>query len=178
MKHNLVTGVIVAVVATVVAAFGDSVGITTVWPVLLAVAVGIASGRPTPGTVIGYLVGAVVSVATLGARAALFPDVASARAGAVAVAVALIVLVAVVSGGRAPLAAGLAGYAAFAALYEPTFAANPTAFLTDAPIALLVVAIGAGIGVLAVQVPALLTGGFAGDTDPYDEAATAQGGSF
>jgi hypothetical protein len=178
MKHNLVTGIIVAVVAALVAAFGGSIGITTVWPVLLAVAVGLASGVPTPGKVIGYLAGAVVSIATLGARAALFPDVASARAGAVVVAVALIVLIAVVSGGRAPMAAGLAGYAAFAALYEPVFADNPTGFLTDAPVALLVIAIGAGIGVLAVQVPALLTGGFAGDTNVYDEAATAQGGSF
>lgn len=171
MKHTLVAGIVVAVVAAAVAAFGGAVGVTTVWPVLLAVAVGAASGSPTPGRAIAFVVGAVVSLVALGARAAAFPDVAAARAGAVAVAVLIIAVIAMVSGGRAPMWAGLAGYAGFAALYEPTFASSPTTFLTDAPQALLVIAIATGLGIVAVQLFALVSGGAAADVEPAEENA-------
>lgn len=158
MKQTLTAGVVVAVVAAVVAAFGGAIGLETVWPVLLAAAVGAAGGAPTPGRAVAFLVGAAVSLATLGGRAALFPDVVAARAGAAAAAVVLIVIVALVSGGRAPLWAGLAGHAAFAALYEPVFAASPTTFLVDAPRALLAIAVATGVGIVIAQVSALASG--------------------
>jgi len=169
MKHSLVAGLVVAIVAALVAAFGGAIGVTTVWPVLLAVAVGVAGGHPTVGRAVAFLVGAVLSLVTLGARAALFPDVASARAGAVVVAVLLIAIIAGASGGRAPMWAGLAGYAAFAGLYEPVFASSPTSFLTDAPQALLVIAIATGVGTIAVQLFALVSGGSSVDESELAE---------
>jgi hypothetical protein len=162
MKHTLVTGIVVALVAAAVALFGGALGITTVWPVLLAVAVGIAAGAPTVGRVSAYLVGAVLSLVALAVRANFFPDLPLPRAVAVGAAVLVIALIAGVTRDRMALWAGLAGYAAFAALYEPQFAASPTAFLTQAPVALLVVVIGGALGVLAAQLAALLTGGVPG----------------
>lgn len=171
MKHTLVAGIVVAVVAAIVAALGGAIGVPTVWPVLLAVAVGVAGGSPTPGRAIAFIAGAVVSLVALGARAAAFPDVAVARGGAVAIAVLIIAVIAGASGGRAPMWAGLAGYAAFAALYEPTFASSPTSFLTDAPQALLIVIIATGLGIVAVQLFSLVSGGAATDVEPAEENA-------
>lgn len=180
MKHTLVTGIVVALVAAAIALFGGAVGITTVWPVLLAVAVGIAAGVPTVGRVAAYLVGAAVSLVALALRANFFPDLPLPRAVAVAAAVLVVALIAMVSRDRMALGAGLAGYAAFAALYEPQFAASPTAFLDEAPVALLVVVIGAALGVLAVQLAALVTGGVPGQsragTETFDEDGFAIAG--
>ena len=156
MIRTVVSGAVVALVAAAVAAWGDVLGITTFWPLLLAVAVGLAVAPVTLGRTIAIVVGAVTSWFVLALRAGFLPDVAAARAVAVVTAIVVLTVVAAATKGRVPLWAGLAGYAAFAGLYEPMFAANPTAFLTESPVALLVVLLSAGLGVVAATVADLV----------------------
>lgn len=157
MTRTLVSGAVVALVAAAVAAWGDVLGITTVWPLLLAVAVGLAIAPVTLGRALAIVVGAATSWFVLALRAGFLPDVAASRAVVVVVGVVVLTVIAAASGGRVPLWAGLAGYAAFAGFYEPMFAANPTAFLTESPVALLVVLLTAGIGIAAAAVTDVVT---------------------
>ncbi len=145
MNRTLVRGGVVALIAAVVAFAGPMIGITTVWPALLAAAVGLAAVT-TIGRAGAFVAGATVSWFTLAIRAGFLPDMAASRALAVIAAIALLTGLAVATRDRLPLWAGLAGYAAFAGLYEPQFAAAPTSFLVESPIALLVVLASAGIG--------------------------------
>jgi hypothetical protein len=53
---------------------GSTLGITTLWPVLLAVAVGLAAGHITLGRVVAYVLGAVVSWVAAAVGAAALPQ--------------------------------------------------------------------------------------------------------
>lgn len=72
------------------------------------------------------------------------------------VAVLILTAVAALSAGLLPLWAGLAGFAAFAGLYEPVSVASPTTFLTDAPLALVTVLLALGLGALTALGATLL----------------------
>lgn len=170
MARTAISGAIVALLAALVAVSGGAIGITTVWPVLLAVAVGLAARPLTLGRVVAYVVGATASWIALAIRAGYLPDVAASQAVVVVGAVVLLTVIAALTADRVPLWAGLAGYAAFAGLYEPMFAATPTAFLTESPPALVTVLLAAGVGILVAELADLVTGSRRTTREPIELA--------
>jgi hypothetical protein len=159
MTRTVLTGAVVALLAALVAATGSVLGVTTLWPVLLAVAVGLAAGHVTLGRVVAYVLGAVVSWVAMAISAGALPQTGLSDAIVAVLGVVLVTIVAIVSGGRAPIWAGLAGFAAFAAYYEPIYAANPTLFLSESPVALVTVLLAGALGVAIATVAELLTAG-------------------
>jgi hypothetical protein len=164
----LIRGAVLALVAAVVALTGGALGIDTIWPVLLAAAVGLAAVPLSAGRAAAFVAGALISWVALALRAGLLPDMVASRAIVVVIGIALITAIAAATADLAPLWAGLAGYAAFAAFYEPIFAASPTSFIADSTVAmvtlLLATAFGFGaalLGDLATSVrPSRATDGY------------------
>jgi hypothetical protein len=159
MARTAIMGAIVVLLVAVLAMTGTAIGITSIWPVLLAVAVGLVAGHVTLGRVAAFIVGAVASWMAVALGAAALPQTGLAAAIAIVVGLGIITAIAAVSGDRVPLWAGIAGYAAFAALYEPIYAANPTLFLSESPVALLTVLLAGALGMAIAAVADLLTTG-------------------
>jgi hypothetical protein len=157
MSRTVVRGAVIALVAAIVAVSGNALGIDTVWPVLLAAAVGLAAVPLGMGRVVAFVVGSLVSWFVLALRAGFLPDVAMARALVVVIGVLLLTALAAATAERAPLWAGLAGFVAFSAYYEPLYAASPTLFLSESPVALVTVLLAAAVGFAAGLVTELLT---------------------
>jgi hypothetical protein len=157
MARTAITGAVVALLVALLAVVGSALGITTLWPILLAVAVGIAAGHLTLGRAAAFILGIVVSWVVMAIGAAALPQTGVADAIAVIIGVAILTGVTVVSGGRAPLWASLAGYATFAAFYEPIYAANPTLFLSESPVAMVTVLLAAALGIAIASIVELVT---------------------
>ena len=175
MTRTVLTGAVIALLAAGLAVAGSALGIVTLWPVLLAAAIGLAGGHVTLGRVAGFVVGAVTAFVAMAVQAGLLPALPAAEAVVVAVAVVTLALIAALTGDRIPLWAGLVGYAAYAALYEPMYAARPTAFLAEAPVALLTVLLAAALGAAAATLAEFLTANLRpASADDYEVLATDQ----
>lgn len=145
--NTLLRGVAIAGATALVIALPTFLGLASPWPVLLVAAV--AFVRPArPGTAAAVLIGAAAWWLAMALRAGVLPDATWSEVAAATVAIAVAVLAAVVSSERLPLFAGLAGIAAFAGIYEPVFAASPTAFLSESPLAFGSVVVATGLGFL------------------------------
>jgi len=144
LQPALVTAMAVGVILA-----GGALDIDHAWPVLLAAAVGLAAGPARPGRIAAYVAGAMIAWVGAAIGAAALPQIAGAQALVVAGAITVLAGVGAASRGRMPLWAGLAGYAAFAALYQPLYAARPTAFLTESPAALQTILLAGALGFLA-----------------------------
>lgn len=155
MNRTLLAGGVIAFVAALVALLGDTLNLTSPWPVLLAAAVGLATA-PTLGRGAAFLAGAATAWLVAALRAGVLPDVVIAGALLVAFAVVLLTVVALVSRDRLPLWTSLLGFAAFTALYDPLYASAPTAFLSESPVAFVTVLLAASIGFLAATAAANL----------------------
>ncbi len=166
MARTAVIGAVVLVLAALVAAGGGTIGITTVWPVLLGVAVGLAAAPATIGRIVAYAVGALASWLAMALGAGLLPQSGLADAIALLVGLAIIVVIATVTSDQVPLWAGLVGYAAFAGLYEPVFAANPTLFLSESPVALVTVLLAGALGIAVASFASLVAPATPGATAP------------
>lgn len=151
MIRTVLGGAVLAVFAGLLAVGGDAIGITTVWPVLLAAAVGIAAAGGAAGRVGGLLAGAVVGFVAMALLAGFLAQTAASNALVVVLAVVVLTLLAALTRGAVPLWSGLAGYVAFVGLYEPIYEAAPTAFMTDAPVALGTIIVATGVGALAAM---------------------------
>ncbi|MFA9443856.1 hypothetical protein [Egicoccus sp. AB-alg6-2] len=171
MARTVLTGAVIALLAAGLAVVGGALGITTLWPVLLAVAIGLAGGRTTAGRVVAYVTGAAASFVAMAVTAGVLPALPAATAVVVVVAILVLTAIAAVTGDRVPLWAGLAGYAAFAAFYEPLFAARPTAFLAEAPVALVTVLLATALGAMATMLVDLLTSNVSDDRVVADDLA-------
>ncbi|MFT6803634.1 MAG: hypothetical protein ACJA2H_000643 [Nitriliruptoraceae bacterium] len=146
----LLRGVVVAGIAALAIAVPSLIGLSSPWPILLVAAVAFA--RPAhPGAAGALLLGACAWWLGMALRAGVLPDALWSEVVAATVAVAVCVLAAMVSSERLPLFAGLAGLAAFAGLYEPVFAAEPTQFLSASPLAFGAVVVATGLGFLAAS---------------------------
>lgn len=165
LLRTVLGGAVVALVAGVLAIVGPGIGITTLWPFLLAAGVALAAGPAVASRTGAFVLGAIVSFVAMALRAGFLPDVGLSAALVVALAVAVLTLVAAVTQGLVPLWASLAGYAAFAGFYGPTYSDSPTTFVADAPVALLTVLLAAGIGAI-VAIVAELAGVSVGRTEP------------
>jgi hypothetical protein len=159
MARTVIHGVVVAVLVAILAAVGSAIGITTVWPVLLGVAVGLAAWPLSLGRVGAFVLGAVVSWVAMAMYAGFLPHVAFSRALIVLIGVMLLTIVAALTADLVPLWAGLVGYAAFTGLYEPLYAESPTLFLSESPGALLTVLLAGAVGLAIAGLATLVTGG-------------------
>jgi hypothetical protein len=171
MARTALTGAVVALLAALVAVGGSALGITTIWPVLLAVAVGLAAGYLTFGRVAAYVIGLATSWLMAALAAGVLPQMGVSDAIIVVAAVAIMTVIAVVSADRVPLWAGLAGYAAFAGFYEPIYDANPTLFLSESPVAFVTVLLAGALGVAIATVAELLTSAVGHETVTTEEVA-------
>jgi hypothetical protein len=158
MARTVIHGAIVAVLAAILAWVGSAIGITTVWPVLLGIAVGLAVYPLSLGRVGAYVLGAVLGWVAMALYAGFLPHVGGSRALIVLIGVGLLAVVAALSADLVPLWAGLVGYAAFTGLYEPLYAESPTLFLQESPGALLTVLLSGAVGLAIAGVAAMVTG--------------------
>jgi len=173
MLPSFIRGAVVAGAAALAAAMPSTFGLTSVWPVLLVAAVAIA--RPLrPGLVVAVMIGAMSWWVGLALRAAVLPDATSSLILAAVVAVAICTVAAAVSRERLPLWAELIGIALFGAIYEPSFAAEPTQFLSQSVLALASVVVAIGLGTLAAIAADLAAGTSLPDTR-RSNAPTAEG---
>ena len=159
MARTAFIGAVVALLAALVVVGGGLLGITAIWPVLLAVGVGLASRPVTIGRIAAYVIGTLAAWAAIALGAGALPQTAIADAIAVVAALVILTAIAAVTADRVPLWAGLAGYAAFAGYYEPLYDANPTLFLSESPVALLTVLLAGAVGFVIAGVADLLTAG-------------------
>jgi hypothetical protein len=159
MVRTAFSGAVVAFVAAVLAVVGSSIGITTLWPMLLAAAIGLATASgSTVGRVASFSIGVVLAAVVFAIQAGFLPQSTSATLMLVVLGVALVTGIGIVSGGHLPMWAGLAGYAAFNGLYAPVFADTPTQFLSQAPRALAVLLLSAAVGGAAAMVVDMIAG--------------------
>ena len=160
----LIRGAVLALIAAVLAFVGGALGIDTLWPVLLAAAVGVAAATPlSVGRAGAFVAGAVVGWVALALRAGMLPDTAASKAIVVVLAIALLTAMAAATADVVPLWTGLVGYAAFAGYYEPIFAADPTSFVADSATAMVTVLMAAALGFIAALlgdlIASMLSGG-------------------
>lgn len=158
MGRTVIHGAVVAVLVAILAWVGSAIGITTIWPVLLGVAVGLAVWPLSLGRVGAYVLGAVIGWVAMAAYAGFLPQVGFSRALTVLLGVGLLAVVAALSADLVPFWAGLIGYAAFAGLYEPMYAESPTLFLSESPAALLTVLLAGAVGLAIAGLATLVTG--------------------
>jgi hypothetical protein len=144
----LVRGVVVGLGAVVAVVAGPSLGLDAPWPLLLVLGVAFAP-RTSRGAIGAVAVGAIAWWIAIALRAAAVPDTTTGTILASLGAVAVVTIVALATRDRVPLWAALVGIGAFAGVYEPQFAANPTFFLRESPLAMASVLIAVGVAGLA-----------------------------
>lgn len=153
----LIRGAVLALVAAVLAVTGGALGIDTLWPVLLAAAIGLSAVPLSAGRAAAFVSGTLVSWLTFTVRVGLLPDTVASQAVVVVLGIALVTAIAATTADLAPLWAGLAGYVAFAALYEPVHAAGSASLLGDSAVALVTVLLATAFGFGAALLGDLLT---------------------
>lgn len=151
MTRTVVSGAVIVVAAALVAAFHDVIGITQVWPFVLAVAVGLAASATPLGRAAGFTLGVLVGFIVAALRAGFMPDTTATTVILVVVAVVVAIIVGAVSFGRVPMWTVLAGYAAFAGLYGPVYVENPTLFASEAPVELVSLLLATAVGFIAAM---------------------------
>ncbi len=146
----LIRGAVLALVAAVLAFAGGALGIDTLWPVLLAAAVGLAAASALSiGRAAAFVGGALIGWVAMALRAGLLPDTVGSQALVVVLGILVITGVAAATSDLAPMWAGLAGYVVFAAYYEPIYAADPTAFVAESASAIVTVLLASAFGFAA-----------------------------
>jgi hypothetical protein len=116
--------------------------------VTLGAVVGLVPDRTLGERIAGFAFGFVLAWIGYAIRAAVLPDTATARAIVVFVVIAAAMLIAVASNGRLPLWSFLVGSAAMVGAYEQTYAASPSLFVSDSPVAATTILLAVGMGVL------------------------------
>lgn len=152
MKRNVLAGVVLAVLTTVVVALsllGADVAPVVLLGAALGGALGLVPGGTVLGRVAGFLAGAVIAWVAYLLRAAALPDSTAGRAVAVLVVLTLVVVVTGVARGRVPLWTSLLGVAAVVGAYERVYALDPSSVVTTSVATVSGVLLAAAIGLLA-----------------------------
>lgn len=166
-------GLVLAVVAALVADHGGHLGDAFARAALLGAALGgvlaLVPARPV-GKAIGFVLGALFALVGFALQAQLLPDVPMGHAVDAAAVVLLATAVAAASRGRLSLWAQLLGIAGMVGAYATTFALSPTTFLSDAPTAASAMLLASAV---AFVVLSLLDASMESSADP--SSATAPG---
>jgi hypothetical protein len=163
--RTVIGGAVVALVAGVLAIVGPGIGLTNLWPFVLAAGIALAAGANLASRLGAVALGTVVGIATMALQAGYLPQTGGGRAIVIVIAVGILTLVAAVTGGLLPLWAGLAGYGLFVGYYSPTYADSPTTFVADAPVAFVTVLLALGVGALVAVAAEFAGVSVAGRTD-------------
>ena len=151
MRSSLLAGLVLAVLAGVLAAVSGPLTLESIWPLFLAAGVAFVPGTGLVGRLVAFVAGLAAAWAAFALRAGVLPDIPMGRAVFAAVPVLIVLLVVLGSGGRAPLWAGLVGLAAFGSAYHPIFNASPTDFIDQSMATMTTVLLAAGIGAAAAM---------------------------
>ena len=163
MLRILLAGLALAVLAGVLVAFGDDLGLDlqlyALFGLAIGGAVGLAAGHPLAKAA-GFFIGFVVAWAAYGLRAAVLPDTSTGRAISAVLVVLVLTAIAAPLRSRALYVAEFLGVAALAGAYETTFNTLPSAFLTTSVVAATTVLFAAALGYLGSELigSALLDG--------------------
>ena len=173
MKRTVTTGLLLAVGGVLAVYVGSWLNLglrATVFGASIGAVLGLVSDRSVVGRLAAFLIGYAL-------RAQFLPDVPSGEALALVIVVALITVMAVVSGGRFPMWAGLLGAAALFGAYEELYVAAPYNFLSESIVAVSSMLVPVAMGFLVGIVTSSMWGDDASDgagwTDPHPTSATA-----
>jgi hypothetical protein len=152
MDSRIVKGAVLALFGALTIGFGHLFGLeldqVALLGVTLGAVVGLVPDRTLGERIVGFAFGFVLAWMGYAIRAAVLPDTATARAIVVFVVIAAAMLIAVASQGRLPLWSFLVGSAALVGAYEQTYAASPSLFLTDSPVAATTILLAVAMGVI------------------------------
>jgi hypothetical protein len=150
VRISLLAGGLVAIAAFLLVDHGGHLGTQLLQTAVLGVALGAAVALVPDGSLAwragAFGWGMVLAWGGYAIRAGFLPDIPIGRAIAAAIVVVLVTGATVLSMGRMPLWAGLAGVAAMVGAYEVTFSADPTAFKSEGFTALTSIGLTAAIG--------------------------------
>jgi len=180
MKRTLFTGVLLAVVGVLAVYIGAwlNLGIrNSIFGASVGAVLGLVRDRSVAGRMGAFLIGVVVAWLGYGLRAAALPDVPSGEAIALVLVVALLTLMAVLTGGRLPMWAGLLGAAALFGAYEELYVAAPYNFVSQSVIAVSSLLVPVALGFLVGVITSTMWGEDASDgpsaAGPSGPSATA-----
>jgi len=162
VRRILLTGLVVAASVTILVLVGDTLGLATVRPLVLAVGAGLMFGVPRLRHALALLTGAGVGLVSTTAAASLLPATPAGDAIGVGAALLLVTAVAAASRMRLPFGLLLIGWAVMTGLLEPLLVAGPNAFTNEAPLTAAALVVSIGLGLLVAQVAALVGRGLAG----------------
>lgn len=151
MRSLLFAGLVLAVLAGVLAAVSGPLTLESIWPLFLAAGVALVPGRGLGWRLVTFVAGLIAAWVAFALRAGVLPDIPMGRAVFAAVPVLIVLAVVLGTAGRAPLWAGLAGLAAFGSAYHPVFSATPTEFAAQSVATMTTVLLAAGIGAAAAM---------------------------
>lgn len=163
MLRILLAGLALAVLAGVLVAYGDALGLDlqlyALFGLATGAAVGLASGHPI-AKALGFFIGFIVAFAAYGLRAGVLPDTSTGRAISAVLVVLVLTAIAAPLRSRSFFVAEFLGVAALAGAYETTFNTLPSAFLTTSFVAATTVLFAAALGYLGSELigAALLDG--------------------
>jgi hypothetical protein len=152
MRLHILSGVALALTASIAVVLGAFFGLELDSVALLGIALGavvglVPQGRPIH-RLIGFGAGFAIVWAGYATRAAVLPDSTSGRAVAALVVVLACTLVYLVARGAIPLWSPLVGVAALVGAYEETYTAAPSQFVDQSLSAATTVLLAAAIGYL------------------------------
>jgi len=180
MKRTVTTGLLLAVGGVLAVYVGSWLNLglrATVFGASMGAVLGLVRDRSVVGRLAAFLIGVVVAWLGYAVRAQFLPDVPAGEALALVIVVALITVMAVVSGGRFPMWAGLLGAAALFGAYEELYVAAPYNFLSESVIAISSLLVPVAMGFLVGIVTSSMWGDDASDgagwNDPQAASATA-----
>ena len=155
MHSSFLVGLLLAVLAGVLAAVSGPLSLETTWPLLLGAGVMLVpAGRPG-WRLANLIVGFAAAWVGFALRAAVLPDVPLGRGLAVAAPILIVTAVAAATRNKLPLWAGLLGIAGYTGAYEAKFIAAPTDFIAQSfatmASVLLAVALGAVLAAVVGQ---------------------------
>ena len=171
MRRILLTGLVVAASVTILVLVGDTLGLTTIRPLVLAAGAGLMFGVPRLRHALALLTGAGVGLVSTTAAASLLPATPAGDAIGVGAALLLVTVVAAATRMRLPFGLLLIGWAVMTGLLEPLLVAGPNTFSQEAPLTAAALLVSIGLGLLVAQVAALVGRGLAGRTRPHAAGA-------
>ena len=166
MKRTVFTGVLLALGGIVAVYLGSWLDLglrATVFGASLGAVLGLVRDRSVLGRLGGFLIGVLVAWIGYALRAQFLPDVPAGEALALVVVVVLITVMAVASGGRLPMWAGLLGAGALFGAYEELYVAAPYNFLSQSVVAVSSLLVPVAMGFLVGVVTSTMWGEDASD---------------
>jgi hypothetical protein len=177
MRRALVAGVLLGLVVGLVVVHHQVLRLTTVWPMVLGIALWESAGaRGSRGIIAALSAGGGTAAAyAVFAIVSQFLPITNTSLGIVSgLAVGVIVVIALLSRGWIPVSAPLIGFAAFFGVFEPQWRVSPSNFLSHGIDAASMVGLGLVVGALAATVVRWVTEGTGLRVPARSETATTK----